>query len=161
MRIRPASPTDPPHLTALWQERAVLLRQSDPRIAPHLPPPEGWQTRLAERLKASGAAVFVIEDGDQPPFGYVITEVERAPDTDSALGVIREMALDAHTYHGGAGRALVNEARRWLAAQPIDRTVALVPRHHAVEQAFWRGLGASEWKDETWTIPPQFMWMTW
>ncbi|MFW5771765.1 MAG: N-acetyltransferase family protein [Phototrophicaceae bacterium] len=161
MDIRPANPTDPPHLADLWQERAVLLRQADARTARHLPAREEWLARLDERMAAATAAVFVIEETGQPPFGYIIAEIERQQPAGPSLGIIREMALDAHSYHGGAGRALVAQARDWLAAQSVDRIVALVPRYHAVEQAFWRGLGASEWKDKTWTIPPEFMWMTW
>lgn len=161
MKIRPANPTDPTHLVELWQERAVLLRQADSRIARHTPPREQWLARLSDLLAEPAAAVFVVEDGNQPPFGYIIAKIEQHQPGSPRLGVIREMALDAHSYHGGAGRALVAQARDWFGPHAVDRVVALVPRYHAVEQAFWRGLGASEWKDETWTIPPEFMWMTW
>jgi hypothetical protein len=66
------------------------------------------------------------------------------------IGVISDMTLDAHQYQGGLGRSLVKAAREWFAEQQIENVIVHVSHRHAVEQAFWRSLGALEWVDVMW-----------
>jgi hypothetical protein len=66
------------------------------------------------------------------------------------VGLITEIAIDAHGYHGGVGRKLVSALRDWFSEQGAQQTVIWTPHYDAVAQAFWRSLGAAEWVDVLW-----------
>ncbi len=38
------------------------------------------------------------------------------------IGLITEIALDAHGYHGGVGRALVEALRTWFKTQGVEQS---------------------------------------
>ncbi len=145
MNIRPASSDDTPTLIFLRDERHVLLQQA----APYL---REYPARLdfSIILSRPDVGVFVASDGaEDRVVGYIaassapLDQPSALPDAPNA-GVLLELALDAHRYHAGMGRALYRTAAGWLKEQ--GRTVCLirVPRYHVVEQAFWRSLGAVE-----------------
>jgi len=58
------------------------------------------------------------------------------------------MALDAHAYHPGLGRALNEAAVAWAKGRGATVLWALVPRYDPVAQAFWRSLGAQPTDDD-------------
>jgi hypothetical protein len=90
-----------------------------------------------------GAAGFIAGRVVGAPIGYVPT----------LTGEVMGLALDGHSYHPGAGRALVDAFRDWLDAQGIRCFRVTAPNGAAVEQAFWRSLRGESW-DESW-------WWTW
>jgi ribosomal protein S18 acetylase RimI-like enzyme len=154
MKIRTATSADIAYLTDLWHERAMLLGQSDLRFSDLQHQRTGWIQKVTSRIISPNCALYVAEV-ETGLAGY-ITGCTRT----SHYGVIDEIALDTHVYHAGAGRALWSAARDWFHGQNVERILISVPRYHTVEQAFWRALGAVEWKDETWITPPELVWMT-
>ena len=70
--------------------------------------------------------------------------------TPGQIGLVTEIALDAHGYHGGAGRELVGALRRWFEGKGAGQMAVASPHYDAVAQAFWRSLGAVEWMDVLW-----------
>lgn len=162
MRLRPASDTDLPQLAQLWQEYRVLLCQSDPHFEALLPDHNSWLHQISA-VMADPECIVVAAEADDGLAGFIIARV-----LDDETGLVESLVLDAHRYHGGLGRELVRAMRAWLAQREVKRVFVRVPRHHAVEQAFWLSLGGREveavdkyhWMETRWKIPPEFMWIT-
>lgn len=153
MNIRTAVLDDLPTLADLWQERRIILSQIDPRFRLLPDEREGWLLTMQEKLISVDHPIFTVEN-DALLVGYICGSIQQ-----NELGLIEEIALDAHRYHGGLGRQLVTMLRQWFEQRDIQRIIVGVPRRMAVEQAFWRSLGAKEWMDTTWTTSSQMMWM--
>lgn len=139
MLIRPATPPDLPHVERLREERYTLIRQARPNVSPPA-------YALADCLGDAGAAFRVaLVEGDARPAGYGIgwrggaLGAHTLPPDHAVIG---EVALDMHRYHSGLGRRIVASLCEAFAEWGSIRVWALVPRWHAVEQAFWRSLGA-------------------
>ncbi len=141
MIIRPAQPADFDRIRELHEERLVIIHR-----------PVDSDRMLYDRLYTRDAIVFVGDDGDEIR-GFVIGRI------CDGWGVIDEIALDAHHYTGGLGRMMVRQLRERFQQHTIERMVVRAPRYYAVEQAFWRALGAEEWKETTWETAPEDMWM--
>lgn len=149
--IRPATEDDLPELARLWHEKTTLQQQFDRRLALAADSRAAWQARMAGWLREGGCGVFVaVNEGGL--LGYIIGwEQDTAPGlAPEKLGAVTDIALDAHRYQGGAGRALVAALRAWFAARGVEQMVAYAHHASAVEQAFWRSLGATEWIDTLW-----------
>ena len=94
---------------------------------------------------------FFAAERDGEAIGYIVGWLQTMPGlVPEQIGLITEIAIDAHGYHGGAGRALVSALRAWFAGQGITKTAIWTAHYDAVSQAFWRSLGATEWVDVLW-----------
>jgi ribosomal protein S18 acetylase RimI-like enzyme len=153
LNVRPATLDDTPSLNFLRQERVVLLQQSDSRLtAPTL--------NFASALHDSHCAVLVGEQEGRIA-GYTVGYVEMCPmgALPPGVGYIAELTLDAHRYYGGLGRMLYRALRDWFSQRGVTRVIVHVPRYHAVEQAFWRSLGAVEDSLPVFEHVPALVWM--
>jgi GNAT superfamily N-acetyltransferase len=149
--IRTAITDDLPVLAHLWYEKMVMQQQTDQRLRLAPDGREKWIAALQGWLLEPSYAVFVCE-ADAAVIGYLIVRIQPNPPglLPAQSGVIVEAAIDAHRYHGGVGRGLVEAARGWLRQQGVEQLLIDIPRRSAVEQAFWRALGAKEWIDRLW-----------
>lgn len=150
MFIRRAENDDLSALLALQNERIVLLQQSDARFVPPT-------LTIEHCLSHVNAHVWVGVDGESVA-AYALCWEHHSPYgtlAESQL-LFDEMALDAHKYHAGLGRALVNHIRVMHSPRQL---IAAVPRYHAVEQAFWRALGAKPCSADDLKRSPFFEWM--
>ncbi len=138
-------------LSGVWYDKAVLLAQQDQRIQLAPDARTAWEHALARWLVDPHYGVFVVES-NQALCGYLVGQIQWVlPGMSPAqLGVIIDMAVDLHDYHPGAARALVDAARTWFNAQSVEQIVVQVHRQSAVEQAFWRSLGAARWMEWLW-----------
>lgn len=148
--IRPAESADLPLLADLWQEHMTLFAQ-DSRFALAENGRDRWRAGWGERMNQSDHALFCALVDDQL-VGYGAGQIQPAPLglQFDYVGVVLEMAIDAHGYYGGAGRDLVEALRRWFREHEVNQIVVAVPRNAVVDQAFWRGLGAAEWIQWLW-----------
>lgn len=145
LTIRAATETDLPVLAQFWQEKVVL--QADTRYTGAA---DRWVTAARSWLLDSRCAILAAEEDGQC-VGYVVGWIQPMPGLPGdALGLITDLALDAHRYHAGVGRALVEALRDWFAERGISGVAAWSSRRSAVEQAFWRSLGALEWMECLW-----------
>lgn len=152
--IQHAALSDLPQIVHLWRERLTIVAQADPRFRRHLDQIAGWQATMQARLAADGA-IFVASEGVQSAIiGFIACTVQ------DSTGLIDAIALDAHTYHSRLGRDLFNTAATWLADTGAATIAVCVPRYHPVEQAFWRALGGTEWRDSHLETSPETLWMT-
>jgi GNAT superfamily N-acetyltransferase len=148
--IRLAESADLPLLADLWQAQMTLLAQ-DSRFALAENGRERWMTGWQIRLNQIDYGLLSALADDQL-IGYAACHIQPAPLglQFATLGVVLEMALDAHRYHGGAGRELVAALLHWFLERDVEQIIVAVPRRAVVEQAFWRGLGATEWIQWLW-----------
>jgi len=152
MLIRSALADDIDKLIHLWSERVNLLAQADKRFASTSYMEDVLGQQIQAYLNNQNSIIFVAL-ADDDVGGFVVAEIL------NNYGIIHEMALDAHQYHGGMGRGLVKHSRQHFLKRNVKQIIIKVPRFHPVEQAFWLALGAKEWKDQTWKNPPELMWM--
>ena len=83
--------------------------------------------------------------------GYIVGWLQPMPGVvPEQIGLVTEIAIDAHGYHGGVGRALVATLRDWFTGKGAAQITIWTPHYDAVSQAFWRSLGATEWVDVLW-----------
>ena len=160
MDVRKVQKDDITQLLDLWEERQVLLQQADPRFAIHVLDRQGLEASLLNYMDHDAIRILVAVQDDQQ-VGFIVGEI-----TAIGIGKISVMALDAHKYYAGVGRQLYYALKANFEEASVTRVVAIVPRFHAVEQAFWRSLGGEEFivtkdmDEEQWKIPRVFMWMT-
>jgi GNAT superfamily N-acetyltransferase len=151
LTVRAATTTDVPRLAQLWYEKTVLQQQADPRIRIAPDGQARWTAAAEAWVGDPLMALFVAGAGDEV-VGYIVARVESPspgllPDR---IGTVSDVAIDAHRYHAGVGRSLVAAVRGWLLEQGVHQLSIKISRRHAVEQAFWRALGAKEWFDCLW-----------
>lgn len=146
--VREAITDDLPALAALWHEKTLLQADRRLRLAPDAR--ASWIEAAGAWLTDPKRALFVALDEDAP-VGYAAGGLREMPGMMPAhIGVIDDFALDAHRYHGGAGRLLASALRRWFAEQGVECCAAWLPRNDAVAQAFWRSLGGEDWINILW-----------
>jgi ribosomal protein S18 acetylase RimI-like enzyme len=147
IQTRPATPADLPVLVEFWHERA-LLQQA--RLAADAR--ERWMKAASIWLQNPDVGMFVGLNDDGHPLGYIVGQIQ--PSSPGVLperqGLISEIAVDAHHYHQGAARLLVDAVRAWFQSRQIEHFLVTVSQRSAVEQAFWRGLGAVKWMEILW-----------
>jgi hypothetical protein len=149
--IRPATNDDLAPMSALWYEKAVMLSQQDRRWRLGEQGRADWERQAAGWLRDEKCGVRVAQDGDAI-VGYAIGWIQSAPPgmAFESFGMVSDLAIDAHTYHGGTARSLVLALRVWFASRGVWQMVASVPKRDAIGQAFWRAYGAAEWMEWLW-----------
>src|SRR5688572_16980885 len=122
LKTRSATLKDVPLLASLWYEKTVLQQQADPRLRLAPDALERWSQAAQSWLNEPSRAVFVA-DTEEAPVGYVVVTIEPgAPGVlPERIGAILDLAIDAHGYHGGVGRALVDAAQDWLRGQGVEQ----------------------------------------
>ncbi len=148
LTIRAANAADLPALAQLWHEKLIL--QADQHTLPAPDAREQWVEAARVWLDDPRCGIFAAER-DGSLIGCVVGWVQPMIGvTPGQIGLITQIALDAHRYQGGVGRALVEALREWFAAQGAVGTAVCTAHFDAVTQAFWRSLGAAEWMDVLW-----------
>jgi GNAT superfamily N-acetyltransferase len=126
------------------------LTPAERHVQPAADARAAWVASTDARLSDPQYALFAA-DSDGALVGYVAGSIYPLPGMSPAqIGLIGEIVLDAHGYHGGVGRALVEALRAWFKSQGVERVAVWTPRNDAVGQAFWRSLGAGEWVEILW-----------
>ncbi len=157
MVIRPPKKGDLNSLDALRQERLVLLQQADARIHAYTLTTEQLWVHEAARLWVA------FEDGPatSPVVGYVLAwEVASpygTPLTDVML--LDEIGLDPHQTRSGLLTHLIDAAAAHFTMLGRSQVWVLVPKTHAVEQAYWRGRGFVPMPQVPLQTPPGTEWM--
>lgn len=150
--IQSPNADDLPTIHALWLERMTIMSQSVPHLRRHIPSETDHLSQLGVWLKMPTAKIICGKQ-DNRVIGYLVATLH------DTLCLIEEMALDAHAYHRGLAKALLNTIQTAF-SQPVPMPIIVrVPRYYAVEQAFWRTLGARDWTDSAWQIQPLYQWM--
>jgi hypothetical protein len=110
-----------------------------------------WAAAAQTWLDDARCGFFAAERDDGTLIAYIVGWLQpMAGLTPSSVGLITDIAIDAHGYHGGVGRRLVDTLRGWFAERDVQQMVVWASRYDAVAQAFWRSLGAADWVDVLW-----------
>ncbi len=149
--IRAASSDDLPELTRLWHEKAVLAQQFDRRLLLAPDASVRWSAMVSDWLADSDCSIFVAERRSDL-LGFAIGAIRPALPgfMPEVVGHITDLIVDAHAHQGGVGRLLLAELGVWFKARQVQHIIVHVARRQAVEQAFWRSQGATEWIDLMW-----------
>ncbi len=152
--VRRAKPADADAMLFVWQETAGMLAKGDSRF--HLTPdaPAQWQSELRGWLVQDDVAVFVAESLTKPDhiLGYIVGMVQvNAPTfAPEPYGFVSDLAVDSHAKAGRIGRELFDALKLWFHERGVAHIEARVPTRHAIAQAFWRALGATELYEQMW-----------
>jgi ribosomal protein S18 acetylase RimI-like enzyme len=130
LSIRAATPDDVPRLTDLWQQQHDIIRQLDPRYTAGQP-----AAAVANMIQKDNAHVYIASRADGLILGYISGRIEPPH--------VEQLVIDAHVGSGGVGTALLNTLTNAFRANGSTAYTVAVPRHHAVQQAFWRAKGAA------------------
>lgn len=151
VRVRAATTSDLPDLSRLWHEKMVIYQQLDRRVV--LAPDAGarWSAAAADWLSDANCS-FLLAVLDDEIVGYIIGWLQPASPglLPENIGVVTDLAVDAHRPRGGVGGVLFAALREWFIQQGVDQIITHVPARAAVEQAFWRAQTAVDWVDVMW-----------
>ena len=128
------------------------MSQSAPHLRRHIGAENDHLAQLGAWLSSPTTKIFCAKQNNIV-IGYIVGNQR------DALWVIEEMALDAHAYHRGLGKGLFMALQTWFTEIAPTSIVIRAPRYYAVEQAFWRALGARDWTETTWEANPLYTWM--
>lgn len=128
--VRPATLDDLPRLTALWQEKMNLIAQRGR-------PEADWTLNAAHWLEEP--CLLLVAEAENAVIGYVRGQISQ---DEASTAVIDELVLDLHAYHPSAARTLVDGLRQWADAHAVKAMRIHTLRRMAVEEAFWRSVGA-------------------
>ena len=142
---------DLPLLSQLWYEKAVLVQQQERHLKFDDQARMQWEHLAADWLDDEDTALLIVE-AEGLVCGYLVACIRPGlPGMQPhRLGFITEIALDAHRYHGGAARELVECAFRWFDSREIHQVAAFVMRSSVIDQAFWRAYGGGKWMEWLW-----------
>jgi ribosomal protein S18 acetylase RimI-like enzyme len=141
--VRRAQSGDLEELSRLWQERIAVYHKHDPRLGAHSTRLADWRSAIHTWMKRDEAAVHVA-DRDGQLIGYIVGWVWLQPPLfePHKLGLVTELSVDGHCKQGGVGTQLLTSLRGWFKAQHVHHVEVRVARQQAIEQAFWRSVGA-------------------
>ncbi|NJL92784.1 MAG: GNAT family N-acetyltransferase [Anaerolineae bacterium] len=144
--IRRAQPTDMDELARLWLERRDVYLKNQALHEPRQE--EAWRAAVQHWITREDAAVLVAER-DAQLIGYMVGWVrENLPQVEpTQFGLVSEMSVDGHCKQGGVGSALLQEMKTWFAERKLTWVEVRVPTLQPIEQAFWRSVGAQDYRD--------------
>lgn len=146
--VRPAGPRDRDRLVELW----LGLLEHHALLDPHYRVQEGsereWRRLVDGLLRRSDAAVFVWEE-DGRLLGFCTAQVEKAPSVlvERSRAEITDLLVEPAARRRGIGRALVEACAGWIRSEGVERTTVRVASGNPEAQAFWRGLGYTDFMD--------------
>jgi GNAT superfamily N-acetyltransferase len=133
--VRRATVDDLPRLVELWTAQRDIETQLDPRLG--LLARDDMASRLQVGLQDDAkASVVFVACLDDVILGFTWGKF-------AAVGIVAALVVDAHDGRGGVGSVLLDAAVDWLRDMGAQHLVIEdVPRHVAVQHAFWRAKGA-------------------
>lgn len=151
--IRTAEPQDLVLLSEFWYDRMTLLMQSSPSLRLLPDARIRWETAASTWLNDE-AVVFLVGLAEQEVVGGIAGKIESNAPGLAPENIMRiaDLVIDLHTIHKqqGIGRMLLNALRDQAREKGITRMVIQAAAGLAVEQAFWRGMGAKSYAELFW-----------
>lgn len=145
MLIRPAQSADIASLSEFWYDRMALLQQRHPHIRLLPDARAQWEAAASADLQRDGC-IFLVAEGEADLLGCIVGAVlENQPGlAPRRYGQVQQLILDMHSpqRRQGTGARLVQALSEQFMQQGIRTMQVHAPHSSAVEQAFWRGMGA-------------------
>lgn len=152
IQIRSTIPDDINVLSEYWYDNVVLLQQTNPHIR-LLPNAQARWRKSVENCLEQDTVIMLTASYDDIvgcAIGRVI--LNKAGFAPEKIGVVEHLVVDLHTPQNqtGVGTALWNALKIAFANHNIDVVRVDIATHAAVQQAFWRGIGAKKRYDSFW-----------
>jgi len=147
LSTRPVRADDLPTLAEYWYDRMALRQQAVGGVDLDADAASAWQAEAALWLQDARVMGLVIALGDE-----VLGGAWARMQGDSAL--LLAWVLDLHLRPGlsGAGQRLLADVGLLLHQQGVRGLLLPNPQGLAVEEAFWRAVGAQP-QAEYWVLP--------
>lgn len=151
-RPRRATADDRDAVAALWTALSAHHAPLDPALRLRA----GAASEIRELVRASlrdpDAATWLAWSGPEgvgAADALCVARIDAAPPIleETLRGEICDLYVSPQARRRGLGRALVAEARAWLASRGAQRIEVRVSPRNAEAQAFWRGLGFAPFMD--------------
>lgn len=145
--VRPAHPRELDRVAALWT-LLLLHHAALPAFLAAPSPERAVRAHLAE-LAADPAAEILVAERDASLAGFAALRAVRRPPlfAETERGEIEALFVRQEDRRAGVGRALVEEALRWMAARGLPRAALQVASANEAGQRFWRALGFADTMD--------------
>jgi len=144
---KPTQKNDLAQLSEFWYDKIALLQQSNKRIKTTADARADWETGVADWLDDPDYTCLTAWVGDQI-IGCIIAHIENnvpglAP---QRFARIIDLVVDLHTTdtRQGIGRNLLIQLGATLAEQDVSTMYVNLLEQTAIEEAFWRGMGAKK-----------------
>jgi ribosomal protein S18 acetylase RimI-like enzyme len=144
---------DVPVLSEFWYDQMALVAQTNKRIRLLPNARAQWEQAVLDWLTQPRYLCQTAQVGDEIIGGMIAVIVPPAPGlAPQQLAHIAYLIVDIHTRHArsGVGRVLLEAMRLALRERKITHFLTQVGAQSAVEQAFWRGIGARHDDDVFW-----------
>ncbi len=149
--VRAASPVDFVSCSALWLESMILLQQMDARVQ-LLPDARVQWIQAAHSWLSDPKIAVLVAASDEQIDGYVVGRIVASPAgfAPAEMGVVSEFVVEAHQQSHGVGPALLDHICDWFRSHQLLHITVHVAARGAVDQAFWRAQGATDWTRQLW-----------
>lgn len=153
MTIRSVTANDIPLLAEYWYDQMALYSQKQAMMQLKPNADEVWQA-YAQSLLHDTEVAFIANECKGELLGCIIGRI-----TTNKIGLLPEkygqvddIILDLHSPHKQHNTVteLLAALKNYLFEKNIVHLIVHVPNHAPVEQAFWRGLGATHIEDTFW-----------
>ncbi|MEM6284709.1 MAG: GNAT family N-acetyltransferase [Chloroflexota bacterium] len=145
--VRECKQDDLPRLIEIWKEQTDIELQLDERLqSPYYYSTYGGGAYIGGAISASvnpdvNHTHVVVALKGEGIVGFLWLFLGGRVDTVPTQAIVREMAIDSHDGQGGVGTALLDRCMEILREHGITALTVTAPKHHAVQQAFWRAKG--------------------
>jgi ribosomal protein S18 acetylase RimI-like enzyme len=143
-QMREAVPTDYTGLCVLFDEVDALHRAHLPWIFQQPEGPARSEAHVTQLIADPLAGLFVAQVEDRLA-GLVCVLIREPPDiplfVQRRYAVVDNLVVEATFRRAGLGRALIEHAQRWAAAQGVERIELGVWEFNQDAIAFYRALG--------------------
>jgi RimJ/RimL family protein N-acetyltransferase len=153
MNIRPAQAADLPLLSEYWYDRMALLQQMGAPVQLLPRARSRWEEAAQGWLNDDTITCLTCVIDNQAGGALIGTIKDNQPGIAPArYGQVLQLIIDLHTPHQqqGMGGALLRAFRKQLQSKGINRLMAHASTMLAVEEAFWRGIGAQRTQTVFW-----------
>jgi GNAT superfamily N-acetyltransferase len=150
LTIQPTTTPEIPRLAAFWYDVAVLRQQMNPQIQ-LLPDAQAQWEQAAYRWLHSADHFCLSASLEAQLVGAIFAcrEANAAGVAPRYVGRVLDLIVDIHLpqVQRGIGTRLLHALSATLREQALEYLLISIPPQAAIEQAFWRGVGAKRTAD--------------
>ena len=144
--IREADAGDREQIGLLWLYLMRYHTQRDPRFQIAADDSEQYERHVLETMRSKNGRVIVAQDvATSEIVAYILGEIQTRPTISmpGIYGFVSDLYVAQEWRHGGIGRALFDELKRWFVERKVLAIELYVSQSNPEATAFWREMGLS------------------
>ncbi len=143
--VRHARRADAADISAIWTDLMRLHALLDSRFSCAPGAQENYRRHIIDRVRWRDGIVLTAEDARGAVVGFLVASVHERPAmaNPGPYGFISDVCVREDCRRRGIGRALYEEAHRWLVSRKVRSIELYVAEANPDAQAFWGALGLS------------------